>query len=185
MNPKSIIAILHLLLFIFPVSYSAAYQATLQPRLTLSVEYTDNLERSHKAEEDDIITTLSPGFTLSIFGQTQGINIDYAPTYAWYQENSDYNTLRHTANLEIWKQATRNTRLYLNDAFLYTEDPGDENLDDEAEDREGREPYYTNTATVGMTNQFGPSDVFTLEYNYRVLENEDDLEEQKASNNVI
>ena len=183
MNLKTIIAVLCPLTLMLSASYSLAYQATFQPRVVLSTEYTDNLERAHEDEEDDIITTVSPGFALSIFGQTQGIDLDYAPTQAWYQENSDYNTLRHTANLEIWKQATRNTRLYINDAFRYTEDPGAENLDDETEDREGREPYYTNTATVGMTNQFGPSDIFTLEYNYRILENEDDLEENSIEHN--
>ncbi len=146
-------------------------------------EYTDNLQRENNNEEDDIITTVSPGFTLSIFGQTQGMDLSYDPAYAWYRENSEYNSPRHTANLGIWKQATRNTRLYINDAFFYTEDPGAEDFNTDAEDRQGREAYYTNTATVGMTNQFGPSDVFTLEYNYRVLENDDDTEDDSVEHN--
>ncbi len=171
------------LTILFPTSYSVAYQATFQPRLTLTAEYTDNFEREHEDEQDDIITTVSPGFTLSIFGQTQGMNLSYDPAYAWYRDNQDSNTLRHTAALEIWKQATRNTRLYFNDAFLYTEDPGAEDLDPDAEDRQGRETYYTNTATIGMTNQFGPSDIFTLEYNYRVLENDNDTEDDSVEHN--
>ena len=40
------------------------YQATFQPRVTLATEHTDNLERTNEDEEDDIITTLSPGFSL-------------------------------------------------------------------------------------------------------------------------
>jgi hypothetical protein len=183
MNCKAVISILCFLTLILPASYSAAYQATFHPRLTLSTEYTDNLERSNEDEEDDLITIVSPGFTLSIFGQTQGIDLSYDPAYAWYQKNSDNNTLRHTANLGMWKQATRNTRLYFNDAFLYTEDPGAEDRDADAEDRQGRDIYYTNTATVGMTNQFGPSDVFTLEYNYRILESDDDTEDDSVEHN--
>jgi len=162
---------------------TSAYQVTFHPRLTLTTEYTDNLERSNENEEDDIITTVSPGFTLSIFGQTQGINLDYDPAYAWYRTNTQYDSWRHVANLEIWKQATRNTRLYVNDAFLYTEDPGAEDLDPDAEDRDGRETYYTNTATVGMTNQFGPLDILTLEYNYRVMVNDDDAVDDSIEHN--
>ncbi len=111
------------------------------------------------------------------------MDLSYDPAYAWYREDSDSNTLRHAATLEIWKQATRNTRLYINDAFLYTEDPGAEDLDADAEDRQGRDTYYTNTATVGMTHQFGPSDVLTLEYNYRVMVNDDDTEDDSTEHN--
>jgi hypothetical protein len=164
-------------------STTNAYQATFHPRLTLTAEYTDNVERDSEDEEDDIIGTVSPGFTLSIFGQTQGLNLDYDPAYAWYRDDSDANTLRHSAALEIWKQATRNTRLYFNDAFLYTEDPGAEDDDPDAEDRQGRDIYYTNTATIGMTNQFGPLDVLTLEYNYRVLESDDETEDDSVEHN--
>ena len=124
MNGKTIISIICFLTILLPASYSTAYQATFQPRLTLRTEYTDNLERENRNEKDDIITTVSPGFTLSVFGQTQGLNLAYDPAYAWYRENSEYDSPRHTANLGIWKQATRNTRLYVNDAFFYTEDPG-------------------------------------------------------------
>lgn len=183
MNRKTICAILCFLTILLPTSYSVAYQVTFHPRLTLTTEYTDNVEREHEDEQDDIIGTVSPGFTLSIFGQTQGLNLDYDPAYAWYRDDSDSNTLRHAANLEIWKQATRNTRLYVNDAFLYTEDPGAEDLDADAEDRTGRDTYYTNTATVGMTNQFGPSDTLTLEYNYRILESDDDTEDDSVEHN--
>ncbi len=183
MNFKLIIPIMCFLSISLPISTTNAYQATFHPRLTLSTEYTDNLERENEDEQDDIITVVSPGFTLSIFGQTQGIDLSYDPAYAWYQENSENNTLRHTANLGMWKQATRNTRLYFNDAFLYTEDPGAEDRDADAEDRQGRDIYYTNTATVGMTNQFGPSDVFTLEYNYRILESDDDTEDDSVEHN--
>ncbi len=171
------------LIILLPISYSAAYQVTFQPRLTLRTEYTDNLERENNNEKDDIITTVSPGFTLSAFGQTQGLNLAYDPAYAWYRDNSKYNSPRHTVNLGIWKQATRNTRLYINDAFFYTEDPGVEDFNTDAEDRRGREPYYTNTATVGMTNQFGPSDVVTLEFNRRALVNDDDTQDDSFENN--
>ena len=183
MNCKSIFFVSLFLIILLPISYSAAYQVTFQPRLTLRTEYTDNLERENNNEKDDIITTVSPGFTLSAFGQTQGLNLAYDPAYAWYRDNSKYNSPRHTVNLGIWKQATRNTRLYINDSFFYTEDPGEQDSNIDAEDRRGRESYYTNTATVGMTNQFGPSDVVTLEFNRRALVNDDDTQDDSFENN--
>ena len=183
MNNKLIFLISCILLLSLPISTTNAYQTTFHPRLTLTAEYTDNVEREPEDEQDDIIGTVSPGFTLSIFGQTQGMDLSYDPAYAWYRDDQDSNTLRHAASLGLWKQATRNTRLYANDAFLYTEDPGAGDDDPDAEDRQGRETYYTNTATIGMTNQFGPSDVLTLEYNYRILESDDDTEDDSAEHN--
>jgi len=183
MNIKIILLMVCILSIFLPISTTNAYQATFHPRLTLRAEYTDNVERSNENEEDDIITTVSPGFTLSVFGQTQGIDLNYDPAYAWYWDNPEYDSARHAATLEIWKQATRNTRLYINNAFLYTEDPGAEDFDPDAEDRRSRETYYTNTTTVGMTNQFGPLNVLTLEYNYRVMENDDDTLDDSVEHN--
>jgi Putative beta-barrel porin 2 len=183
MNFKLIFSIICTLSILTTVSNTHAYQITFQPRITVSTEYSDNFERTHEDEEEDIITTLSPGFAFSVIGQTQGLNLEYGPAYAWYQEHAEFNTLRHAGNLDIWKQASRDTRLYFNDAFNYTEDPGAEALDDETQDREGREPYYTNTATLGLSKQFGPSNIYTLEYNYLVLMNEDDAEQDSIENN--
>jgi hypothetical protein len=58
-----------------------------------------------------------------------------------------------------------------------------EDIDPDAEDRVGRDIYYTNTATVGMTYQFGPSDVLTLEHNYRIMENDNDTRNDSTEHN--
>jgi len=169
-----------------------AYQITFHPRVTFTAEYTDNRELASQEEIDDldedpeeIITTVSPGFALAVIGQTQGLTLDYAPLYRWYQENQEDNTLGHSANLEIYKQATRNTSLYIEDAFRYTDDPTIEQIDGEQVDREGRDPYYTNQTTVGIDHQFGPTDIFTLAYNYNILENEEDALDDSIEQNPI
>ena len=36
--------------------------------------------------------------------------VSYDPAYAWYRDNSEYNSPRHTANLGIWKQWFLNPR---------------------------------------------------------------------------
>ena len=167
-----------------------AYQVTFQPRVSLTTEFTDNRERlsedeleEDEDEEKDIITTLSPGFQISAIGKSQGLTLDYAPFYRWYQENQDDNTLGHNGNLAIYNQITRNTRLYASGVFSYTDDPTIEHIDGEQTDREGREPYYSNSTNIGIEYQFGPSDVFTLEYNYNMLQNEEDALDDSIERN--
>ncbi len=190
MNSKAIIFIICVLSAALLGATANAYQVTFHPRVTVTSEYTDNRERASTEEIDDqedeaedVITTISPGFALAVTGRTQGITLEYDPYYRWYQESQDDNTLGHSADLEIYKQATRNTRLYIQDSLRYTDDPTIEHLDGEQVDREGREPYYANRTTVGFETQFGRSDVFTLDYNYNILENEeDDLDDSVEKN---
>jgi hypothetical protein len=156
-------------------SVSLAFQVTYEPRVTLSEEYTDNLDLTEDDTESDVITTIQPGFTISALGQSRGLNLSYDPSYSWYAEHGENDTLRHDARLDAWSNVSRNARLTIDNTFLYTEDPGtDPQTDTVIEDRSGRDPYYRNTATLGFSNQFGPADAVTLAYRHSLLENEDD-----------
>ncbi len=161
---------------------SHAYQVTFQPRVTVTEEYTDNVDLSESDEESDFITTIQPGFTLSAIGQTKGLSISYDPAYSWYADHAEYDTLRHSANMTGYSLLSRNARIDITDTFLYTEEPLD-SLDtvDIPDDRTGREPYYNNTATIALSNRFGPADVVTLAYQYAVLENEDEANQEEDS----
>jgi len=161
---------------------SFAYQITFQPRLTITEEYTDNVDLSESDEESDFITTIQPGFTLAVIGQNKGLDFSYDPAHSRYANHAEYDTLRHNANLTAYSHLSRNTRIDITDSFLYTEEPLD-SLDtaDISGDRTGREPYYNNTASVELSNRFGPTDVVTLAYQYAVLENEDEANQEEDS----
>jgi len=176
------ISIIGLIVILLIPGNTNAYQVTFQPRATITEEYTDNVDLSESDEESDFITTIQPGFTLAAIGQTRALDFSYDPAYSWYANNAEYDTLRHSANLNAYSLLSRNARIEISDSFLYTEEPLDSLDAIETEgDRTGREPYYNNVANLALTNRFGSASEITLAYQYAVLENEDEANQQEDS----
>ncbi len=163
---------------------ASSYQVSFTPVISISEEYNDNIFLTSDNEEDDFITTVTPGFTLELTQRENGVSLSYNPGFSFYADHSDLNSWQHEAVLSAWTALTRSTRIELEDAFLYTEDPAPEVdiLSPITEDplierdptlRRGREPYYTNTASIRLIQQFGSSDSFYLQYAYTILRNDD------------
>ena len=144
-------------------------QVTFSPRLTLSEEYTDNVFRDPEIPElglepeEDFISRISPGATLGFLGQRADLSIAYDPYYSDYKNNTYLSRWSQVANLIGNWQMTKNTRAFLTDNFIYTEDPQQE---DAITGRNSRNPYYRNTSVIGITNQFGARDFVTLQYTH-------------------
>ncbi len=181
-------------ILLFPFSSAAGFQATFTPRLSITEEYSDNIFLADEDEDDDFITTISAGFTAGLTGKFSGLNLSYDPSYAFYDEFTENDTLRHSAQLSSWTNISRNTRLELNDSFLFTEDPlseadiaalraEDPTAPIDSTIRRSREPYYTNTASLGLTHQFGEADSINLGYVHSLLENEDPSVEDNEKHN--
>ena len=177
------------------VSGAAGFQLTFAPRVSLSEEYTDNLVLSESNEENDFITLISPGFTFEAIERNSGLSLSYDPSYSIYSRFSEYNTWRHRADLSLWTDIARSTRLEITDSFARTEDPLDEDdlfestgealpgVDDYL--REGRNVYYRNSAGINITHQFGASDSISFGYTYSILENDDQEVENNESHNPL
>jgi len=155
-------------------------QITFSPRLTLSEEYTDNVNRTRENREEDFIFRISPGATLGIIGRRSGLSLSYDPSYSDYKNNTDLNQWSHTAGLNAYAQFTENTRGFLDNSFIYTEDPG---LDTSASGRTGRDPYFNNTTTIGVTSQFGANDSWTLQYTHSEYREDTDLADDSTTYN--
>ena len=158
------------LLVCFIASSAFGAQITFSPRLTLSEEYTDNvflvpdIPELGLEPEEDFIFRISPGATLGIIGRRADLSIAYDPFYSDYRNNEYLSRWSHVASLVGNWQMTRNTRAFLTDNFIYTEDP---QLVDAASGRTSRNPYYSNTSVIGITNQFGARNDITLQYTHR------------------
>ena len=178
-------------ILLFPFSSAAGYILDFIPRFSITEEYSDNIFLAEEDEQDDFITTISAAFKVEILGKFSGMNFSYDPSYAFYDDFSENDTLRHRGRLNAWTDLTNNTSLELRDAFLRTEEPftleeisivrGEEPLlPEDPTIRKKREPYYRNIADLRLNHQFGESDNFYLGYVYRILENDDpDVEDKK------
>lgn len=155
------------------------------PTISVSEEYTDNLFLSYSDKEHDFITAVSPGFSFNIEGKKIGAESSYAPTYSIYDKFSENDTWRHSLEFSGWADISKNNRIDIRNSFLRTEDPMSE-MEIDSTVRRSRQPYYTNSASIGFTHQFGESDVVYLEYLNGILENDDpDLEDSTRHNASI
>jgi len=148
-------------------AYSAQYNFT--PRVSAQETYSDNINLTENNKLDDYVTDVAVGGTLSILGRTSGMDLSFAPSYVWYQNNTSDDTWRLPATLNIWNDFSRRTRLEFVDRFLRTEDPaGDEPVINEEDGeviapgettvRRGRDPYWTNYASARINHNFGIDD---------------------------
>ena len=183
---KSRLVLTAICTFFLTTSISFGYTATFMPRISVNGEYTDNvfLTDVDNLKEDDVITTISPGFTAEILGKNNGAKISYDAAYAFYNEYDEFNGWRHRANLSGWSQVAKNTRLDIRDNFLYTEDPirdeniarartEDPNLPIDYTVRESRRIYYRNYFNAGVNHQFGEYHSFRVGYTHYFLDNDD------------
>lgn len=158
-------------------SNNATAVVTFDPRISVGNMFTDNIDLTPDDEEHDFITTLSPVINLSMAERFSNLSLFYSPTYASYLRFPENNTLRHNASIDGSRQITRTTRLEFSDSYLYTEDPlddtGDADYETDTTVRQGRNPYTTNTTSIGVINQFGPEDSIAIEYEYYLLNNDD------------
>jgi len=167
---------LRCLFFLICFSNVAVADVSFVPRIATGVSYTDNVFLEPVDEEYDYITYVTPGFDLSLTGRHSGLGLTYDPTYVNHTRFPERTYWRQSASLDGWAEIARDTRLELTNTALYTE----ESSETDTTARQGGEPYFTNTATVGVVNRFGAEDLFDLRYVYYILENEDASIEDSA-----
>lgn len=166
-------------------AFSAQFLFT--PRASVNETYTDNLFLTENNRDDDFITEVSTGFTAQLLGRTSGMELAFDPGYVFYQDFTENDTWRLPANLRAWVQPSRASRIEFTDSFLRTEDPVSRDQvdvqDGQVEEtgdttaRQGREPYWRNTARLNYTRQLGQEDQFYAGASYGLLRNDSDFEE--------
>jgi hypothetical protein len=146
---------------------------TITPDAYVQQQYTDNLFQDRDNRKSEWITVIGAGLELEAQDATQGMTLGYRPSYSMYHKYDEFNTLRHYADLELWKNIREHLRLSFINSFEYREQPYDPDdpdyefyeffLDDD-DLRRGREPRTINTARARMDYRFGPRNTAYLQY---------------------
>jgi hypothetical protein len=170
-------------------------QLLFTPRVSVTEEYNDNIDLDRRNKKDDFITTVSPGFTVELLGQTAGLSLSYDPAYHFYADNSDFDYWSHRVVGRMWNDFSRSTRLELHNYFIYAQDPLD---DDDVEDQQGniivrgndrqrnQDTYYRDQATARLTHRFGVEDQVYSKFVYGINEydNPEDEDSQQIAPSV-
>jgi len=169
------------------VGSASAAQLTFTPRATVTQEYNANIDLDRRNKMDDFITTVTVGGTLELQGQLTGLRIDYAPGYSFYADHDEYDSWQHNLLGTAWHDFSRQTRLELNNYFLYTKDPlADDDVEDQRgniivsgndQSRRNRDTYWRNQATARLRHQFGVEDSVYAQFTHGLLKYDDPTEE--------
>lgn len=165
--------------FCFSVVFSepaAGIQVTLTPGISVSVEYSDNLEQTETDKIQDYILLVSPNLALSLSGESRAMEIYYSPSYSMYRDYSEYNTFRHLGTVAAWSDISRQIRFNFDNSYIRTEEPDAIELETEGQPEttsSGREIYFTNNAHVDMSYQFNSYLGIVIGYDNWIYRNED------------
>ncbi len=176
-----------------PTLYAAPI--TLSSSLYVSEEYTDNLNLDPENEEDSYITTAGLNLNGQALWKTGSLNLYYNPSYSKYDEDTEYDSWRHSAGISLSQTFKRYTTLDIGNTYLRTNEPWDESdrtdlagpIQDPAITadnlRRGRREYYTNVSTARLSHQFGEDDSLYAGYRYYISEDVDQAEDDTEDNN--
>ena len=160
------------LLLLLPALAWADTRVEITPRISVSEVYDDNINLDNTNEESDYLTTVSPGINLTMSSQRSSLSLDYSPTWVWYDENDQNDTVRHAGTLAFGQELSQYIRFNLTDTYIRSEEPL-ETTEGVESARSTRNTYQRNTGTAGLRYQFGPEDNAGVAYSNNLLLNED------------
>ena len=184
MKKSHLLTLLVLALVVAAENAAMAAQFLFTPRATVTERFSDNIYLTKNDKEDDFITTPTVGFTLELPGQGTGFSLSYDGGYNFYAKNDENDSWQHNALGSFWHNFTRETRLDLNNSFLYTQDPlGNQDVVNQQGTvvapgdftrRSELNTYYRNYSTARLTHQFGPENSTYAQFIYGFLKNDSD-----------
>jgi hypothetical protein len=148
------------------------FQYELTPNFAVWEVYNDNIDLAPTDETSDYLTGLEPGVRFGILTQNTTFDLRYAPTFVFYKENKQNNTIRHLSTLTWDQRLTQSLTFNLTDTFYYTEQPIEYDTSVIGV-RRNRQPYWRNLGQTSIRYLFGPENTLTLGYALNTLENDD------------
>ncbi|MDY6878777.1 MAG: outer membrane beta-barrel protein [Thermodesulfobacteriota bacterium] len=171
-NKSTILSLFLMMILLCSSAVSAQYHFELTPAISVSEEYDDNLYLESDNEVSDYITSVSPGITLSVLSQNTLLDLAYSPTFVWYEDEDENDTVRHSATLTFSQHLSEHVTFDLSDTYLKSEDPLEDTEEVEGV-RTTRNTYERNSGSASLTLLFGPENALTGGYRHTLLENED------------
>ncbi len=143
----------------------------ITPSVSVSEEYNDNIDLDASDEKSDYITRVSPGVMLSWLSRDSELSITYMPSFVWYAQETEDETITHSGTVALGHNVTENLRFDLTDTIIRSDEPLEETEDIEGA-RETREKYWRNSSHAAFMYIFGPGKTSTIGYDHSYLKND-------------
>lgn len=143
-------------------------------RISVSEQYDDNIWVAADDEEDDWVTSVTPGLTLTVFTEKTEVNLDYDLSFQWHATNSEYDDVGHSLTLSGFEgiPIAEHLSLDLDETFYICNDPF-EPSQEVASVRRTRDRYYKNMFRGRINYLFGEEDVLYGGTHHILLKNDD------------
>jgi hypothetical protein len=138
--------------------------------ISLSESYNDNIYKEASEEEEDLITSLTPGFTLSYITQKTNLRAAYSPELQFYANNSDENDINHSANLGFNSRLTKKLTVMVVDNLVFI--PAYEALGREVGARSYASDQWNNKLNATLSYRMFRYTSLRLESSYRFVDYE-------------
>lgn len=163
-------------LVLMPSFSLATAKWSLTPRLFVEEQYDDNIFLTETNEEDDFITTISPGLNLTYETPTRNINLDYELQRILHAEFSELDLTGHRGRVEARTDFSRRFSAGIREIFIRSEDPieltGVPTFERPAVRGQGRNRYTRNILEPDATFRFYKNRSIRLGYRNQVLRND-------------
>ena len=164
---------------------------SLTPRFYVEEQYDDNIFLTEINEQDDFITTISPGVNLQYETPTEEINLDYEFRRSFYSDFSELDFSGHRGRAEARKDFSPRFSTGISELFIRSEDPIELTgipIFERPSIRTGRRNrYIRNIVEPDGTFRFGENRSIRLGYRNNILRNkrEDTADQDENAINAL
>jgi len=174
---RSLVIVLIFFVLLLPINCVGKSKWSLTPRLYLEELYDDNLFLTERNEEDDFITTISPGVDLKYETPTELIDLDYEFRRSYYSDFSELDFAGHHGRAEARKDFSPRFSVGIREVFIRSEDPieltGIPTFERPSIVQGRRNRYTRNIVEPDLTFRFGENRSIRLGYLNSILRNDD------------
>ena len=179
--------IIALAITVFSSWCHAEFRLDARPSLTVDGRYTDNLNLDAEVDDpqSDFVSSMTPGLLLSLEGQYNLFQLEWAPTYSKYMNSPENDAWRQYFVARSMNELAEHLAFSSRSSIVKTEAPlGDIRLTEEdiitdidpgvTDDtiRKGLYTVTTYTTSNRLTYDFGPEDDMFLSYTFNVREDD-------------
>ncbi len=107
----------------------AQRQIELMPTISVNETYDDNIYLRKTDKTSDFITAVTPSLTLTLLNEHTKLALSYAPSFVWYADQTENDTIRHVASANWDQKLSQYLSLNLTDSYIKSEDPLEDTLD--------------------------------------------------------
>lgn len=149
----------------------AGFEYDISPILRLQEQYDDNINLTSSLKKIDLLSTISPGFSLLLSHPRFKLTCDYLHDFVYFKNNPQFDYQGHNLNLGVETRVTEYLKFLFTETYIRSNNPQFTQLAGptaqpgvQQTDIGFRRSYNQNSLSPQLEYQFGPEDLVKLTY---------------------